>query len=650
MSNSSIMRRIKVVDYLVLGDKFSSLLHYSPRPSVFICDDLEYIYTQKSRSSSYIPGRMVVDLYPLTKIKTMVNFRPTYRSFLSSYGHLLEEEAISSSLQFNLPSSFSFYIYILKQIQLVLTFQKEIFSSYNNRQTRNRRSCPFHLRNKNIPSIQWYCLDCEKAYCDYCFFTTHFNFTSHRAVLYSWFYRTYLQKFLLITKEKVNQEFQLDLKEKREQEIRIQKWKRKYDHQKHISSLYNYQLTRVHEKLFEEQIERIRIKQYLSLENNRLRDKLRTEQAINLKNSTQQKELTQLIIEQKEEIKNLLSEIHTSKKLKVEGKEKEKEEQEQEQKIKRVIWEWLDNNYVPYDFKSQKILEEAYLTYLTSTKGEEGKDQKEIINLTINKVDYQINFIYKTQTNIRTKMQRSIRRNVEQIIIPSPSSYTSNLLLTFPSLKERKFSLKEVLGEEKEKGEEEKNKEIQKKIKALFYSSADQYDKLNREKFELVFIKEIRNPKLLQRYEFHKRQMGHFTNEQLLFHGPRTSNMEDILEEGLDTRVSNSDSYLGQGIYCTASMPYVHHNTYAQVKRKDEKYTYYQVLVISVLLGCVYEASQTCHNFRRAPLLVSSSESSKKRCDSVSLVVSPKSTKIYSVYDNCQVYPLYLIEYKMKNP
>ena len=159
----------------------------------------------------------------------------------------------------------------------------------------------------------------------------------------------------------------------------------------------------------------------------------------------------------------------------------------------------------------------------------------------------------------------------------------------------------------------------------------------------ILNVERVQNRVLWKRYRHRSELMKDFDKshlrEQLLFHGTRTSNPEDIYKggEGFDMRFS-SDGLWGRGNYFAVNSSYS--NSYAFKTREVKK-----MFAAWVLTGnSVYLPSN--RSLRKPPFVDDSGGSStsiQRRYDSVNGTTG--GTRVYITYDNDHAYPAYLITY-----
>jgi len=148
-------------------------------------------------------------------------------------------------------------------------------------------------------------------------------------------------------------------------------------------------------------------------------------------------------------------------------------------------------------------------------------------------------------------------------------------------------------------------------------------------------IYRIQNQRLYKRYFRCREEIGHnnqgFFNEQYLFHGSHSTNINKIIQEGLDTRVASLSGAIGAGIYfasrASTSLQYVNYvaNNSAQM------------LFCRVTLGNITRGSR---GIRRPP-----AKPDGGLYDSVDGYLGDD--QIYAIFDNGQSYPEYLICFRL---
>jgi len=170
---------------------------------------------------------------------------------------------------------------------------------------------------------------------------------------------------------------------------------------------------------------------------------------------------------------------------------------------------------------------------------------------------------------------------------------------------------------------------------------------------ELLELVRIQNIMMWERFDLRRRQMEKLLKkvkgasytadciQQLrLFHGTRTYSPSLVYDgyDGFDMRVSNAGFY-GTGIYFSTSAGYSH--DYAHIIGVDAKgRNQYQMFVANVLCGDSLEYhGKIDRTLRRPP----TNYSTGLRYDSIT--GEPGVDRMYVVYDNSQVYPLYLATY-----
>lgn len=134
-------------------------------------------------------------------------------------------------------------------------------------------------------------------------------------------------------------------------------------------------------------------------------------------------------------------------------------------------------------------------------------------------------------------------------------------------------------------------------------------------------------------------------NEVYLFHGASSADVDHIIEDGLDTRVSGNRLLFGQGIYFSDNP------TKADEYVKDD--TKGQIILCRVLLGNVFTGSGDLTNLKRGPCLkcqsITKCSQHKRVYDSVLGEVKPDGTKLkfkeFVIYKNELCYPEFVIEY-----
>lgn len=148
---------------------------------------------------------------------------------------------------------------------------------------------------------------------------------------------------------------------------------------------------------------------------------------------------------------------------------------------------------------------------------------------------------------------------------------------------------------------------------------------------------------------------GGDANEKILWHGTSGLCPKELLgtsEAGLDMRFSNLSGFYGSGIYFAVNARYSHHGRYVY---QDPKTSEWVLVACQVSVGSAFEmGTQVCREARLPPV-VRGAVSAGIRHDSVKggphrpAEAGPgkNDSEMYVVYNNEQVYPAYIIYYKV---
>ncbi|NXP51535.1 PAR12 polymerase, partial [Heliornis fulica] len=167
------------------------------------------------------------------------------------------------------------------------------------------------------------------------------------------------------------------------------------------------------------------------------------------------------------------------------------------------------------------------------------------------------------------------------------------------------------------------------KIKLMFLQTMKNYN--------ILKILRIQNPSLWKVFQWQKEQMkrengGKEVNERLLFHGTKTSSTESICIHNFDWRIcGNNGTNYGKGSYFARDASYSH--TYCQSEMK--KYT---MFLARVLVGEYTKGNAT---YVRPPAKSGGGFWFYDSC-----VDNELNPSVFVVFEKCQMYPEYIIEYK----
>jgi len=141
----------------------------------------------------------------------------------------------------------------------------------------------------------------------------------------------------------------------------------------------------------------------------------------------------------------------------------------------------------------------------------------------------------------------------------------------------------------------------------------------------------VQNQRLYKRYYRSREEIGNnnngFFNEHYLFHGSHSSNIQKIIQEGLDTRVASLSGAIGAGIY------------FASRASTSLQYVNYRETPIAQMLFCRVTLGNITRGFRGLRRPPPRPEGGLY--DSVDGFLG--SDQIYAIFDNGQSYPEYLI-------
>lgn len=166
---------------------------------------------------------------------------------------------------------------------------------------------------------------------------------------------------------------------------------------------------------------------------------------------------------------------------------------------------------------------------------------------------------------------------------------------------------------------------------------------ISRDSYKIVSIDKNIHPQNAAMYETTRAFIPN-KSERMLWHGYRNANLDLILSEGLDMKMSQR-GLLGKGIYLSADANYSDREYVVY----DAKSTFRQLLYVKSLVGCSHNVTSDNHSakdFLKPPLV---SIGKSDRYNSVNMLVQQlgcaDQTHIYCIYDNPQTYVAYIVKY-----
>lgn len=508
--------------------------------------------------------------------------------------------ALDPSQDYALQLNINTQIQICRGVLYLVASLKQIilYSEQTATKNQSRTQCQGRCHKERIPAAEWYCMDCDLRFCTSCFLICHPFQSSHDAMTWQEYTETGMFGLHAGTVSKEarcgwSQVLRLQTQSNDQQHIlrsEIQQLKQRVDRTNQNLKVYMHKLDR---------------------------------------SSFQVHQLQQRNEALKKEVATLKKSLDTSA----------PREQTQlsafasppgfEQHY-QVVWQWwkyVDGEFVPYSSEYQTVLERAFQLYLHSYTNPSS------VIMQIDNTDYNIDFIALEQRDINSARNiRSVRRIIRSWLVPILGPVLNAPAETSVAL------VKELAAPEYTEIELDCNTDHDRwqMIQDMFYKQTDKQNDMKYIGGTIVRIRQVCNMRLQKRFETQRCLMGNETGETWLFHGTKKNPIDKVVAQGLDTRVSSYDAYLGQGIYGTQSMSYVH-NSYVHI-RPDKTHV---VLLLQVLLGRCFVMQDSYQGLRRPPL----DDDTGRMWDSTSLVVENSETTIYAVYDNSQVYPCYIIEY-----
>lgn len=482
------------------------------------------------------------------------------------------------------------------------TVLQQFVGTRNHVHNPHHRACDFH--KGSICPARFHCVDCGAAYCIHCFIDTHFSRTAHR--FYDW------------------RDLPCTIKTWRtavawHDSLQTQLQHNEREHSRCFNALMNEftQVSAEHRDSRQKQQQTVDMMlraQFDLIQEQHKRQKL--EQSVNkleqvlqftkdmLERAEQQVQQTTVKLFSKDDSNNLPF-----------------------VPVIEIKWEWLNdaNVFVPYSHDIQQCL-----------RGVATKSNQRLI-FTIGQQEYTIYPHLQLQRNNTTHHQRPIRRSEYTVLYVNPDYRPPPTRVLLPKQEMSCLPMLELALKDSDP--------TYAFVRESFQGNEDAAHPFDAT-YELCHIFKVDEPRVRTRFEAHSAWMPEKTPVTWLFHGTAYNNWTTVVREGLDVRVSNP-GLLGQAIYLTDSLAYIHHGNYKHTSAPDENGdTVYTVLLVATWLGHIQEYKVPDKTLRRPPLI-----HDNVRANSTSLVAdSPIAARVHAVYDNAQTYPAFVVQYRNKKP